>query len=226
LHVAFIDGIAYFADGDANNDNRVEAWAAASGVPEHPLWTSEPPDTKSDGKGLNHLSWPHSITWHQGLGKLLVADRGGPKSPVHSRIVIMDPVAGKIEQTLNCTGLETPTGYPAPFSVRSLRTSDEELLFVAVGDLIPQDGNPKNQWIYIIDASKLAADGTCNTQQRINFPHDTIAADTCDTPHLLGVDAATHDVYMACISTSSGKTAYRSNVIRITRRKISPALFV
>merc|ERR1719389_1305383 len=95
---------------------------------------------KPDSASLDHLSWPHSITWHQGLGKLLVADRGGPGSPVHSRIVVMDSITGHIEQTLNCAGMDTPKGYPAPFSVRALKTKDEDLLFVAVADLIPQDG--------------------------------------------------------------------------------------
>jgi len=214
---AFHGGNAYFADGDAINDNRVEAWAAASGVPEHPLWTSEPAGTHTSGKGLNHLSWPHSVTWHEGLGKLLVADRGAAGSPTHSRIVVMDPATGRMEQTLNCEGLSTPNGYPAPFAVRTLRTKDEDLLFVAVADVNPQDGNTKNQWIYIVDVSKLAVDGTCKTLQRLNYVDGNAPMESvCETPHLLGIDYKTYDVYMACVDRAKQKDD-ASRVVRITR---------
>lgn len=213
----FHGDIAYIADGDAPADNRVEAWIAASGVPEKPLWTSEPAGTKPNATSLKHLSWPHSITWHEASGKLIIADRGAVGSPVHSRLVTMDPATGKLEHTLNCSGLNMPGGLPAPFAVRTLRTKDDDLLFVAVADVNPQDGNTKNQWIEIVDASKLAVDGTCTVLQRINFPDDGVNSHDCTTPHLIDVDYKTGDVYMACVAMANHK-GY-AGLVRITPSK-------
>lgn len=216
--VAFHDGVAYFADGNGIDDNRVEAWAASSGVPERPLWTSE--RKKVNATSLKHLSGPHSIAWHDASGKLLVADRGGEGGAlIHSRIVMMDPAGGRMEKTLACDGLElNPKGNPAPFALRTLSTEEADLLFVATADKNPQDGNPKNQWIYIVDVSKLAVDGSCKTLQRINFPDDHL----CETPHLMGLDYKTRDVYLSCIDNSTHESM-GSHVVRITPSKEASA---
>jgi len=199
----------YIADGDGTDDNRIEAWAAASGVPEKNLWVSD--HLKYTKGGLYHLWWPHSIAWIDGLDKLIIADRD------NSRLVLMDPETGHIDDTLACKGLDiSPYLMPAPFAVRTLRTKDEHLLFVAVSNEAPQDGDPKNQWLYIVDVSKLATGGQCEVVQRINY-----AKEECETPHLLEVDPKTQDVYMSCVGAwdlDMGPTNAGSNVVRVIRR--------
>merc|ERR1719375_1049663 len=131
----------------------------------------------------------------------------------------MDPETGKIGETLKCTGMSTPNGHPAPFGVRALRTPTDDLLFVAVADVNPQDGITQNQWIYIIDASRLAVDGTCKTLQRVNFLSEGNSQKVCETPHLIGIDHENFDVYMACVAVAGNSLG--SRVVRITQAATS-----
>merc|ERR1712000_679719 len=109
---------------------------------------------------------------------------------VHSRIAILDPMTHKIEGNL---------------------TREDDLLFVALCDVAPQDGNPNKQFVQVVDLSMLAVDGSCKVVQTIPFTDPTV----CDTPHLLGLDRENGDIYLSCIDCHRFATG--SNIVRITQ---------
>jgi len=197
-HVAdatFRGGSAFFADGDGGDNNRVERWGAPSGQPVSVEWVSPllPPAQRK----VEEFSNPHGLTWHEASDRLLVADRE------HSRIVLMDPETGHVTGNFTCDGLRLGAGGK-PFGVRARRAAGEDLLFVAVADN-PQDGN--NQFLHIVDVSTLAKTGGCKSVlQTIQFEPSF-----CRTPHLMGLDHETGDVYLACVGVPG------SNLVRLTR---------
>mmetsp|Transcript_8867 Transcript_8867/g.22969 ORF Transcript_8867/g.22969 Transcript_8867/m.22969 type:complete len:376 (+) Transcript_8867:70-1197(+) len=204
---AFRGGSAFFSDGDGGEDNRIERWAAASGRPEHIEWVS--PVAPPAGRKKQSFDNPHSVCWHETSDRLIVADRE------NSRLVLVDPETGALSGELRCDGLGLGTrDGPKPFGVRTLRTADADLLFVAVADN-PQDG--KNQFVHVVDVSTLAEDGRCKAVlQSIAFapPGEkghSRQLGACRTPHLLGVDSNRGDIYLACIAEPG------SNVLRLVQ---------
>lgn len=206
---AFRKGSAFFSDGDGGSNNRIERWAAASGKPEHVEWVAPatPPSQRKTEEYMN----PHSICYHETSDRLIVADRE------HTRIAIVNPDTGKEEGTFKCDAMGFgPKGKP--FGVRTLKADSLDLLFVAVSNN-PQDG--KNQYVHIADISSLANGGSCtHLLQSISFaaPGESPKPGEveCHTPHLMGVDHSTGDVYLACVAEPG------SNLVRLTQRKSGP----
>jgi len=205
----FRKGSAFFSDGDGGSNNRIERWAAASGKPEHVEWVSPatPPSQRKTEEYIN----PHSICYHATSDRLIVADRE------HTRIAIVNPDSGKEEDTFQCDAMDLgPKGKP--FGVRTLKTDSWDLLFVAVANN-PHDG--KNQYVHIADISSLAHGGSCTRLlQSLIFAapgeRPKLGEVECNTPHLMGVDHSTGDVYLACVAEPG------SNLVRLTQHRNGP----
>lgn len=184
---AFYKDTAYFADGDGGANNRIEAWAAASGKPEHVKWVSpaKPPSQRK----VEEYNNPHGLWLHEASKRLLVADRQ------HQRIAIVNPETGVDERTLKCPGLNFNASGELPFTVRTFKTKTQDLMFVAV--------TGGHQRLYVVDVSSLAKTGACTSVvQRVDFGlvNTTKPGEvTCNTPHSMGVDRRTGDVYVACV---------------------------
>lgn len=193
---------AFCVDGDGGSNNRIERWAASSGKPEHVEWVR--PEIPPSQRKLEEYINPHGIAWHQDSDRLLIADRE------HSRIAIVDPESGFEKGNLTCDALQLGS-KGKPYGVRTIGN----MLFVAVSDS-PQDG--RNLFLHVVDVSTLKKDGSCaKLLQTISFaaPGSTREAGqvVCNGPHLMGVDHASNDVYLACVAEPG------SNLVRLTTRQ-------
>jgi len=128
---------------------------------------------------------PHSICLHEQMDKLIVANRFA------GNIKIVDPDTGKDEGTLSCDALSLNAKTSKPYGVRMIGNT----LFVVSG--------PKDGAIHIVDYPSGMQCG--KLLQTIHTPHD------CSTPHLLGIDQDTEDVYVACLTGTS-------TVLRLTKK--------
>lgn len=140
---------------------------------------------KLDEKGLPlNMLWqtpaefdsPHSICYHEQMNKLIVANRFA------KNIKIVDPDTGKDEGTLKCDALDL--GNSKPYGVRMIGNT---LLVVS------NDGKKGHQFIHIVDYPSGMECGKLLQTIPIN-------SNNCATPHLLGIDRDTEDVYVGCLA--------------------------
>jgi len=193
---AFRGSSAFLADGDGGAENRVARWRATPRGPGGSEWVS--PALPAGRRRREEFSNPHSVCWHEASDSLLVADRD------NARIAVLEPGTGAVRGSLGCDGLQLGA-RGKPFGVRTLRSSSAglalDLLFVAVANN-PQDG--KNQFVHVVDMSSFARSGRCEAVLQ------SVALDAalCRTPHLMGVDEQTAEVYVACVG-EPGSTVLR-----------------
>jgi len=119
---------------------------------------------------------PHSIEYHEQMKKLIIANRFA------KNIHVLDPVTGNDEGVLRCDALGL--GESKPYSVRVIGTT---LLVVS------NDGKKGHQFLHIVEFSSGMECGKMIQSIPIDAKH-------CATPHLLGIDRDTEDLYVACLA--------------------------
>jgi len=119
---------------------------------------------------------PHSICFHEQTQKLVLANRFA------QNLHLLDPGTGKDLGVLQCEALDLRESRP--YGVRMIGTN-----LVVVSN----DGKKGHQFIHIVE---FPSGETCGgLVQKI-----PIDAKTCATPHLLGIDHDTEDIYVACLA--------------------------
>jgi len=193
--VAFRGQSCYLVDGDGGLNMRVSRWSLSQGLLDSPEWQN--PAKRPEDRSSQEFDHPHSVAWHESSDSIVVADRD------HYRIVLMDPQTGAITGNVTCDLDLGPGSLGRPFAVRTWRSDSEDLLVVAVAG---NDGvETGHQFMYVLDASGLNK-GACAVLQSWQ-----VDPAQCHTPHLLGLDQQTGDVYLAC------NNAPGSNVLRFVR---------
>jgi len=195
--IAFRVSSCFFVDGDGGLNMRVSRWALSDGLLARPEWQN--PAERPEDRSSQTFDHPHSIAWHEASKKLIVCDRD------HWRIVLMDPESGAVTGNVTCDLDLGPGTLGRPFGVRTYRQGHEDLVIVAVaGNEGIEDGH---QFLHVLDGRNLA-EGECQVLQSL-----AVDPGMCHTPHLLGLDGDSGDVYIACNQEP------HSNVIRLTRSK-------
>jgi len=193
--VAFRGQSCYFVDGDGGLNMRVSRWSLKHGLLGSPEW--QVPTNRPEDRADQEFDHPHSVAWHETSDRIVVADRD------HYRIVLMEPDTGAITSNVTCDLDLGPGVLGRPFGVRTWLGNGEDLLVVAVAG---NDGvETGHQFMYVLDASGLG-DGACAVLQSWE-----IDPTQCHTPHLLGLDQANSDIYVACNQQPN------SNVLRFVR---------
>jgi len=194
--IAFHGSSAFVVDGDGGKNMRVSRWLLKDGQFERPVWAL--PQAPPEKRSVEVFDHPHSVCWHQSTGKIIVADRD------NWRIVLMDPDTADITGNVTCNlDLGPGSTQGRPFGVRTWLQGSEDFLLVEVA------GNDQvethHQMFHVLDASGFA-EGRCSVLQSI-----AIDPSKCHTPHMVGLDSVSGDVYLACNQQPN------SNVVRLVR---------
>jgi len=129
---------------------------------------------------------PHSICYHEQMNALVVANRFA------QNIKLVHPGNGTLLGTLKCDALGL--GDSKPYGVRMIGNT----LFVA-----SNDGKKGHQFIHIVDFPPGMECGKLLQSIPVNKKD-------CATPHLLGIDVDTENVYVACLGSGGVKRLTRT----------------